>query len=65
MLPAAVTTLQALTGIDLVMITDLSGKVIASTDTLLVDETLPWPELVADPDRSHSGVDRDPGHDAT
>ena len=55
-LPAAVTTLQALTGIDLVMITDLSGKVIAGTDTLLVDETLPWPDLAARPDRSHSGA---------
>ena len=54
-LPAAVTTQQALTGIDLVMITDLSGKVIASTDSLLVDEALPWAELVAEPDRSHSG----------
>ena len=30
MLPAAVTTLQALTGVDLVMIADLSGKVIAA-----------------------------------
>ena len=54
-LPAAVTTLQALTGIDLVMITDLSGKVVASTDSLLVEEVLPWPELVTGPDRSHSG----------
>ena len=54
-LPAAVTTQQALTGIDLVMITDLSGKVIASTDTLLVDDLLRWPELAAAPDRSHSG----------
>lgn len=54
-LPAAVTTQQALTGIDLVMITDPSGKVIASTDALLVDDTLPWPELADRPDRSHSG----------
>ena len=53
-LPAAVTTQQALTGIDLVMITDLDGTVIASTDTLLVDEVLPWTELAAEPDRSHS-----------
>jgi two-component system CitB family sensor kinase len=53
-LPAAVTTQQALTGIDLVMITDLSGKVVASTDSRLVDDVLPWPELVVAPDRSHS-----------
>ena len=55
-LPAAVTTQQTLTGIDLVMIANNQGKIIASTDTLLVDETVPWPELLADPTRSHSGL---------
>jgi two-component system CitB family sensor kinase len=54
-LPAAVTTHQALTGVDVAMIADRSGKVAASTDTLLVGEVVPWPELVAQPDRAHSG----------
>jgi two-component system CitB family sensor kinase len=54
-LPAAVTTLQTVTGVDLVMIADTSGKVVASTDALLTDEVVPWPELLAAPGRSHSG----------
>jgi two-component system CitB family sensor kinase len=54
-LPAAVTTHQALTGVDVAMIADRSGKVAASTDTLLVGEVVPWPDLVAQPDRAHSG----------
>ena len=55
-LPAAVTTQQTLTGIDLVMIADNRGKIVTSTDTLLVNETMPWPELLADPSRAHSGM---------
>jgi len=54
-LPAAVTTQQALTGVDLSMIADRSGRVVASTDTLLVDEVVPWPQLLAASDRAHSG----------
>ena len=54
-LPAAVTTQQTLSGVDLVMITDPVGKVVASTDALLADDVLPWPELLAAPGRAHSG----------
>lgn len=54
-LPAAVTTQQTLSGIDLSMIADTGGRVVASTDTLLANEVVPWPELLAEPDRSHSG----------
>ena len=55
-LPAAVTQLQTVTGIDLVMIADRSGRVVASTDTTVVGEAVAWPELVAAPQRAHSGT---------
>jgi two-component system, CitB family, sensor kinase len=54
-LPAAVTTQQALTGVDLALVTDPAGRVVASTDPLLMGEVVPWPALLADPGRSHSG----------
>jgi two-component system CitB family sensor kinase len=55
-LPAAVAQLQAVTGVDVAMVADVSGVVLASTDTVLIGETLPWPELLAAPMRSNSGV---------
>ena len=55
-LPAAVTQLQTITGIDLVVVADSSGRVVASTDALLVGETMPWSDLLAAPQRAHSGA---------
>ena len=49
LLPAATTQLQATTGIGLVMVAGVDGVVLASSDPLLVDEQLAWPELVAAP----------------
>ena len=54
-LPAAVTTLATTTGVDVAMIADRSGRVVASTDPLLVGDTAPWPDLIAAPRRAHSG----------
>ena len=60
-LPAAVTTLQTLTGVDLVDDRRPPGRVVASTDPLLVDEVLPWPRAAgrarsrAAPGRSSCG----------
>jgi two-component system, CitB family, sensor kinase len=54
-LPAAVTTQQALTGVDVAMVAETSGRVVASTDALLINDVVPWPELVAEPSRAHSG----------
>ncbi len=54
-LPAAVTTLATTTGVDVAMIADSTGRVVASTDPLLVGDTAPWPELIAMPRRAHSG----------
>ncbi len=53
-LPAVVTQLQTVTGVDLAMIADNSGTIVASTDTTVVGDRVPWPELVASPGRSHS-----------
>jgi sensor histidine kinase regulating citrate/malate metabolism len=53
-LPAAVAQLQATTGVDVVMVADPGGYVVASTDTLLTGETISWPELQAAPGRSSS-----------
>ena len=52
LLPAATTQLQATTGIGLVMVAGVDGVVRASSNPLLVDEPLAWPELVAAPMRS-------------
>jgi sensor histidine kinase regulating citrate/malate metabolism len=54
-LPAVVTQLQTVTGVGVAMIADRSGRVVASTDTTLVGDVVPWPELIASPDRAHSG----------
>ncbi len=53
-LAAAAAQLQSTTGVDLVMIADVGGYVVASTDTLLTGETILWPELQAAPGRSSS-----------
>jgi two-component system, CitB family, sensor kinase len=53
-LPAAVAQLQSTTGVELVMVADSTGRVVASTDTLLTGEMVAWPELRAAPGRSSS-----------
>jgi sensor histidine kinase regulating citrate/malate metabolism len=53
-LSAAVAQLQSTTGVDVVMVADVGGRVVASTDTLLIGETISWPELQAVPGRSAS-----------
>jgi two-component system, CitB family, sensor kinase len=53
-LPAAVAQLQTTTGIELVMVADPNGRVVASTDALLTGEIVVWPELRAAPGRSSS-----------
>src|SRR4029450_6090583 len=55
-LPAAVAQLQATTGVELVMVADPSGRVVASTDALLTEEIVSWPELGAAPGRSSSAT---------
>ena len=55
-LPAAVAQLQATTGVELVMVADTSGRVVASTDALLTEEIVSWPELRAAPGRSSSAT---------
>lgn len=55
-LPATVTGLQATTGVNLAAVADLEGTIVVSTDPRLDDTTLPWPEVVAAPQRSRSGV---------
>lgn len=55
-LPAATTQLQATTGVELVVIANTRGVVLASTDPLLVDEQVDWPDLVATPMRSNTAT---------
>jgi two-component system, CitB family, sensor kinase len=55
-LPAAVAQLQATTGVELVMVADPSGRVVASTDALLTEEIVSWPALRAAPGRSSSAT---------
>jgi two-component system CitB family sensor kinase len=55
-LPAAVAQLQSTTGVELVMVADATGRVVASTDTLLTGEMVAWPELRAAPGRSSSAT---------
>jgi two-component system, CitB family, sensor kinase len=57
-LPATVTALQSLTGLELAAVADLSGRVVVSTDPRLTDMVLPWPELLAAPQRSATGLVR-------
>ncbi|MCW2811406.1 MAG: hypothetical protein JWP61_1864 [Friedmanniella sp.] len=53
-LPAAVAQLQTVTGVEVAMVTDPAGVVVASTDTLLLRDPVPWPALLAAPMRSAS-----------
>jgi two-component system CitB family sensor kinase len=55
-LPAATTQLQTTTGVELVVIANTRGVVLASTDPLLVDEQIDWPDLVATPMRSNTAT---------
>ena len=55
-LPAAVAQLQTTTGVDVVMVADQGGYIVASTNTLLIGETISWPELQAAPGRSSSAT---------
>lgn len=55
-LPAVVAQLQTVSGVEVAMIADSSGTVVASTDTLLLREPVPWPALLAAPTRSASGT---------
>ncbi|CAA9294748.1 MAG: Tricarboxylate transport sensor protein TctE [uncultured Friedmanniella sp.] len=55
-LPATVTTLQSTTGVDLAAVADLAGVVVVSTDPRLNGTTIPWPEVIADPQRSRSAT---------
>ena len=55
-LPATVTTLQSTTGVDLAAVADLAGTVVVSTDPRLHGTTIPWPEVLAEPQRSRSGT---------
>jgi two-component system CitB family sensor kinase len=55
-LAAAAAQLQSTTGVDVVMVADVGGDVVASTDTLLTGETISWPELRAAPGRSSSAT---------
>jgi sensor histidine kinase regulating citrate/malate metabolism len=55
-LPATVTTLQSTTGVDLAAVADLAGIVVVSTDPRLHGTTIPWPEVLAEPQRSRSGT---------
>jgi sensor histidine kinase regulating citrate/malate metabolism len=55
-LPATVTALQSLTGLELAAVADRSGRVVVSTDPRLTGTVLPWPELLAAPQRSATGV---------
>jgi two-component system, CitB family, sensor kinase len=55
-LPGAVAQLQATTGVEVVMIADADGYVVASTDSLLTGETIGWPQLQAAPGRSSSAT---------
>ena len=55
-LPATVTRLQATTGVDLAAVADVGGVIVVSTDPRLEQTTVPWPELLAEPQRSWSGL---------
>lgn len=55
-LPATVTSLQSTTGLDLAGIADLDGILVVSTDPRLDGTELPWPDALAEPQRSWSGI---------
>jgi sensor histidine kinase regulating citrate/malate metabolism len=53
-LPATVTSLQSTTGVDLAAVADIEGVIVVSTDPRLDGTTIPWPEVLAEPQRSWS-----------
>ena len=55
-LPGAVAQLQSTTGVEVVMVADPGGYVVASTDSLLIGETITWPQLHAAPGRSSTAT---------
>jgi sensor histidine kinase regulating citrate/malate metabolism len=54
-LPATVASLQSTTSVDLAAVADLNGVIVVSTDPRVDRTTLPWPEVLADPQRAWSG----------
>ena len=55
-LPPSVASLQSTTGVDLVAVADRAGVIVVSTDPRLERTTLPWPEVLAEPQRAWSGT---------
>jgi two-component system CitB family sensor kinase len=55
-LPATVASLQSTTGVDLAAVADLHGVIVVSTDPLLDNTALAWPEVLAEPHRAWSGT---------
>ena len=55
-LPPSVASLQSTTGVDLAAVADRAGVIVASTDPRLERMTLPWPEVLAEPQRAWSGT---------
>ena len=53
-LPATVASLQSTTGVDLAAVADLNGVIVVSTDPRLDRTTLPWPQVLAEPQRAWS-----------
>lgn len=55
-LPSVVAGLQSTTGVDVAGVADVHGVIVVTTDPRLTGTTLPWPEALADPQRSWSGL---------
>ena len=55
-LPPSVASLQSTTGVDLAAVADRAGVIVVSTDPRLERMTLPWPEVLAEPQRAWSGT---------
>lgn len=55
-LPSVVAGLQSTTGVDVAGVADVTGVIVVTTDPRLTGTTLPWPEALADPQRSWSGL---------
>ena len=55
-LSATVASLQSTTGVDLAAVADVAGVIVESTDPRLDGTTLPWPEVLADPQRAWAGA---------
>ncbi|HSU37749.1 MAG TPA: ATP-binding protein [Propionibacteriaceae bacterium] len=55
-LRARVASLPSTTGVDLAAAADSAGLIVVSTDPRLEGTTLPWPQVLAEPQRSWSGT---------